>query len=241
MNKATESKDHFRLRAGCICTKIGNSDEILLVESRKSANTWSFPGGGWEEELEETLQLAAKRELFEEAGCSAQFSRCMGVFKRGTRITFLFEGKITDNLDEWPEKSKRNRSWFPKSSAEKILKSPFERLILSWYRNAIEDSACISLKSQSLPAAVDNDLSEEPPQCNVNTTNSPHTNEFKLFPNSDGKLKVFEYTGREFSVDEEIETNLDKNDNWRMNFIGYVDVHDLTNCNFSSKFKNLVN
>merc|ERR1712076_102763 len=206
----SEDQSHLlRLRAACICFKHDTrSDEILLVESRKVCSTWSFPGGGWEEG--ETLEQTAERELFEEAGCKATFKPSIGAFKRGNRVTFLFEGHVTQNSDDWPEQSKRNRQWFPKSQVMEKLKSPFERAILKWYltstiNNNIPNSTlnnnlqdCANIKSASIAQP------REPAKLSNAVNSTDGSAEFKLLSNCNN-LPFLNYTDRERSVDKNFE------------------------------------
>merc|ERR1712004_254112 len=235
----SEDQSHLlRLRAACICFKHENagSDEILLVESRKACSTWSFPGGGWEEG--ETLEETADRELFEEAGCEATFKPSIGAFKRGNRVTFLFEGHVTQNSNDWPEKSKRNRQWFPKSQVMEKLKSPFERAILKWYltstlnnnlpnstlNNHLQD--CANIKSASISQQ------REPVKLldAVNSTDSRA--EFNLPSNCD-KLPFLNYIDRELSVGEDFKVKEEQDFNM-LKLIGHLPLTKLTNLNFNS-------
>ncbi|KAL7417315.1 NUDIX hydrolase domain-like protein [Mrakia frigida] len=57
------------LRVVCVAIPYNpNTDEILMVSSRKHPLLWILPKGGWEHKLNESLAEAARREAGEEAG-----------------------------------------------------------------------------------------------------------------------------------------------------------------------------
>lgn len=60
------------------CVIIVNSSNELLLQLRRDNNCWGLPGGSLE--IGETLENAAKRELFEETGLTANNLTLLNVF-----------------------------------------------------------------------------------------------------------------------------------------------------------------
>ncbi|ESN91025.1 hypothetical protein HELRODRAFT_158069 [Helobdella robusta] len=120
----TYDDDGFRRRAACVCVKDCNETEILLVSANRDPELWIIPGGGIEPT--EDIQVAALREVLEEAGVKGRLDRCLGVFESmecKTR-TFVFVMVVGEVLDEWDEMISigRKRRWFPVDEARHHLK-----------------------------------------------------------------------------------------------------------------------
>lgn len=88
-----------------------------------------MPKGGWE--TDETCEEAASREAWEEAGITVQIDYNLGEIeelrphkstkeKDKSRYNF-FQGTVTRELDDWPERHKRERQWFTFSQANEAL------------------------------------------------------------------------------------------------------------------------
>lgn len=56
-----------------------DSLQVLLVSTSRDPELWIIPGGGIEPT--EEVQMAALREVLEEAGVKGQLDRCLGVFE----------------------------------------------------------------------------------------------------------------------------------------------------------------
>ncbi|KAM3221778.1 hypothetical protein P3L10_021048 [Capsicum annuum] len=89
--------------------------EFLLISSQKNPRMM-FPKVGWE--IDESLEEAASRETFEEAGVVGEVEvqvRILGTwsFKSKSQGTFheghMFPLRVLEELDEWPEKTVRRR------------------------------------------------------------------------------------------------------------------------------------
>ncbi|XP_015079099.1 nudix hydrolase 18, mitochondrial-like [Solanum pennellii] len=110
--------------------------EFLLISSQKSPRLM-FPKGGWE--IDESLKDAALRETFEEAGVIGDVdvqdylgtwsfkSKSQGTFHEGHMLPLL----VTQELDEWPEKSARRRLWMKFNEAREICWHP-------WMKEALD-------------------------------------------------------------------------------------------------------
>uniref|UniRef100_A0A7N0VIN1 Nudix hydrolase domain-containing protein n=1 Tax=Kalanchoe fedtschenkoi TaxID=63787 RepID=A0A7N0VIN1_KALFE len=95
-----------------------------------------FPKGGWE--LDETIEEAAERETFEEAGVA-------GVIDRERLGKWCYKGKtngiphegymyplfVTDQSETWPEKNTRIRTWMKVDEARASNMPP-------WMKQALE-------------------------------------------------------------------------------------------------------
>ncbi|KXJ09730.1 diphosphoinositol polyphosphate phosphohydrolase 2 [Exaiptasia diaphana] len=118
----TYDKDGFVLRAGCLCFRDEDEQEVLLVSSLRKPDKWVVPAGGIEngEEPHET----ATREVQEEAGVMGKLGRFLGIFQNdlSRTKTWVFVLVVTDELETWEESRKgRKRSWFPIDTARDLL------------------------------------------------------------------------------------------------------------------------
>lgn len=99
----------YRLRAGCICFKDDTEKEVLLVTSSRDANIWVVPAGGIEKG--EECQVAAEREVREEAGAQGDVKTFIGVFRdeRKKTLTYMYSmvvKKLVKPIDQ------KDRKWF---------------------------------------------------------------------------------------------------------------------------------
>lgn len=110
--------------------------EFLLISSQKSPK-WMFPKGGWE--TDEALEDAALRETFEESGVigDVEVQEYLGTwsFKSKSQGTFheghMFPLLVTEELDDWPEKTVRKRLWLKFSEAREVCWH-------SWMKEALD-------------------------------------------------------------------------------------------------------
>ncbi|XP_019196169.1 PREDICTED: nudix hydrolase 18, mitochondrial-like [Ipomoea nil] len=108
--------------------------EFLLVSSQKSPRMM-FPKGGWEQD--ESLEEAALRETFEEAGVYGEVGSCLGKwFFKSKSLGVLHEGFmlpliVLEELDDWPEKDVRQRSWVSYREAMEVCFHP-------WMKEALD-------------------------------------------------------------------------------------------------------
>ncbi|KAM3380465.1 nudix hydrolase 18, mitochondrial isoform X1 [Capsicum galapagoense] len=110
--------------------------EFLLISSQKSPR-WMFPKGGWE--TDEALEDAALRETFEESGVigDVEVQEFLGTwsFKSKSQGTFheghMFPLLVTEELDDWPEKTVRKRLWLKFSEAREVCWH-------SWMKEALD-------------------------------------------------------------------------------------------------------
>ncbi|EFY90293.1 nudix/MutT family protein [Metarhizium acridum CQMa 102] len=95
---------------------------VLLVQSTRRKG-WVLPKGGWE--TDESCQEAATREAWEEAGITIQIDYDLGTIdekrppkssKDRSRYSF-FQATVLSEVEDWPERHKRERQWFTYTQA----------------------------------------------------------------------------------------------------------------------------
>jgi 8-oxo-dGTP pyrophosphatase MutT (NUDIX family) len=114
----------------------GGSVEVLLVTSRETRR-WIIPKGWPIKKLKPVT--AAKREAYEEAGIRGEGGPLIGAFRYVKRMEFgpdrpcqvdVFPLRVTEELDEWPEMTERERRWFgPEAAAEAVAEPDLKTLI----------------------------------------------------------------------------------------------------------------
>lgn len=115
-----------RVRERAACVPVRSLDgvvEALLIESTKHLGSFVFPGGGVD--AGETAEVAASRELLEEAGVSGARPRRLGEYSdtaTKTRTT-VFLVHVDQVHDTWLEGSSRGRrrAWFGLGELERAL------------------------------------------------------------------------------------------------------------------------
>ncbi|KAL6530546.1 Nudix hydrolase 16, mitochondrial [Orobanche minor] len=145
-------EDGYRLIAGCIPFRYRNVEEdgsgtlekiveVLMINSN-SGSGLLFPKGGWEND--ETAEEAAEREAMEEAGVRGDlvkhFLGCFSFKSKTLQDEYSPEGlcraamyalHVKEELDCWPEKSQRKRSWLTIPEAVKCCRH-------AWMHEALE-------------------------------------------------------------------------------------------------------
>eukprot|EP00834_Sanchytrium_tribonematis_P003261 NODE_120_length_17920_cov_0.559782.p16 type:complete len:127 gc:universal NODE_120_length_17920_cov_0.559782:1360-1740(+) len=124
----------MRTVAGCVCW---DESKILIITSRKNKNKWVLPKGGVEKE--ETSEIAAIRELYEEAGIRAtkytKLHEMRMERKTGEQNSVWYSCQMSEILDEWPEKNDRLRKFVTVLEAGNLLKNDYLPVL-----NAINDN-----------------------------------------------------------------------------------------------------
>ncbi|XP_042960342.1 nudix hydrolase 18, mitochondrial-like [Carya illinoinensis] len=111
--------------------------EVLVVSSQKS-QAMMFPKGGWE--MDESKEVAARRETLEEAGVDGKVQKMLGKWNyKSKRHGIMHEGYmfpllVTKQLDIWPEKNLRERRWMSVKEAREVcqqgwMKEALDRLV----------------------------------------------------------------------------------------------------------------
>ncbi|XP_051138549.1 nudix hydrolase 16, mitochondrial isoform X2 [Andrographis paniculata] len=124
-------EDGYRLIAGCVPFRFRNVNddgngtsnkivEVLMINSTSGPGLL-FPKGGWEND--ETAEEAAEREAIEEAGVRGDLVHFLGYYPfksktlqdecspEGLCRAAMYALHVKEELDSWPEKSLRERSW----------------------------------------------------------------------------------------------------------------------------------
>ena len=117
-----------RLVAGVIPLS-ADKTKVLLIQSTRRGG-WVLPKGGWE--TDESIQEAACREAWEEAGIECTVQKDLGKIpdrRSPSQLTpdapramfHFFEVKVDKEANEWPEKHKRGRQWMTYQQAKQSL------------------------------------------------------------------------------------------------------------------------
>eukprot|EP01114_Cavostelium_apophysatum_P009235 TRINITY_DN2233_c0_g1_i1.p1 TRINITY_DN2233_c0_g1~~TRINITY_DN2233_c0_g1_i1.p1 ORF type:complete len:140 (+),score=19.61 TRINITY_DN2233_c0_g1_i1:168-587(+) len=105
----------MRMKAGCVPIS-SDGLQVMVVTSHKhqedEARLWTLPKGGVKVKHSETLEQAATRESFEEAGVKGSIiGRLADTIDENGEKTTWFMLSVTSEADLWPEKGKRKRKW----------------------------------------------------------------------------------------------------------------------------------
>ncbi|CAM9596474.1 unnamed protein product [Discosporangium mesarthrocarpum] len=99
-----------RLLAGCL--PLLADGKVLLIRSRKR-DEWILPKGGWE--LDETVEQAAAREAYEEAGVRGLVGQSLGtheLLSNGGKYCRMdaFVLHVSEVLEDWPESYRERKT-----------------------------------------------------------------------------------------------------------------------------------
>ena len=119
---------NLKHRVGVIPFRGKGSQSAILLITSLTRSRWILPKGKLD--LQESHEDGCKREAFEEAGITG---KVLNDFPITTLITSASEGKIEKfpvtfypfsvqkELDDWPEKQKRERQWSLLEDVRKIV------------------------------------------------------------------------------------------------------------------------
>jgi len=129
-NKQRYGPSGERLVAGVVALS-EDKYYVLMVQS-SNGRGWVLPKGGWETD-EQKAEDAACREAWEEGGVVCTINYTLGTFteKRGETVKaeYYFYEATVDRLEkQWPEMTKRNRTWMTFKQAEAALQDRPELL-----------------------------------------------------------------------------------------------------------------
>ncbi|EYU18631.1 hypothetical protein ABFS82_10G154400 [Erythranthe guttata] len=155
-------EDGYRLIAGCIPFKYtyveddecGTSEkivEVLMINSTSGPGLL-FPKGGWEND--ETADEAAEREAMEEAGVRGDLVHFLGCYSfksktlqdeyspEGLCRAAMYALHVNEELESWPEKSHRERSWLKIPEAIECcrhvwMREALEKGFSNWYNDGM--------------------------------------------------------------------------------------------------------
>ncbi|XP_073271807.1 nudix hydrolase 21, chloroplastic-like isoform X1 [Primulina huaijiensis] len=96
--------------------------EVLVITSQRKGKGMLFPKGGWE--TDELIESAALRETVEEAGVVGDVECTLGKWniknKNNSSECHMFPLLVKEQLEFWPEKDARQRSWISVREARKV-------------------------------------------------------------------------------------------------------------------------
>ncbi|CAB1336439.1 unnamed protein product [Coregonus sp. 'balchen'] len=161
----TYDGDGYKKRAACLCFKNESEEEVLLVSSSRTQDKWIVPGGGMEPE--EEPNVAAVREVYEEAGVKGTLGRLLGIFENTDRKhrTYVYVLIVTEMLEDWEDSVNigRKREWFKTDDASGVLQC--HKPVQASYFEALQQS-CLS--SNMMPLVTTIGGGEHSPTYNIN-------------------------------------------------------------------------
>jgi len=114
-------KDASRPRIVCCAIPIHRkAAKVLLITSRKRADRWIIPKGGWEV-ADSSLEAAASREALEEAGVKGLVTCFVTTIEATTAIYHVYELDVTSLEETWLESNERVREWVDYAKAIRRL------------------------------------------------------------------------------------------------------------------------
>ena len=106
------SRPSKRQRAGCVPLRVepGGRLQMLLIQSRRKPEWWTFPAGGVERG--ERLTEAALRETREVSGVVGRLGRRICDVSDEKSRSCMFALYVEAELEQWAEGGERTRRWF---------------------------------------------------------------------------------------------------------------------------------
>lgn len=154
----TYDGDGYKKRAACLCFRNETEQEVLLVSSSRYPDKWIVPGGGMEPE--EEPNVAAAREVCEEAGVKGTLGRLVGIFENRDRKhrTYVYVLIVTEVLEDWEDSVNigRKREWFKIEDAIEVLQC--HKPVQATYFEALQEG-CVNSNGTPLVATISGDLS----------------------------------------------------------------------------------
>ncbi|XP_013991911.1 diphosphoinositol polyphosphate phosphohydrolase 1 isoform X1 [Salmo salar] len=145
--------DGYKKRAACLCFRNESEEEVLLVSSSRTQDKWIVPGGGMEPE--EEPNVAAVREVCEEAGVKGTLGRLLGIFENTDRKhrTYVYVLMVTEMLEDWEDSVNigRKREWFKTDDASRVLQC--HKPVQASYFEALQQG-CLSGNMTPLVATI---------------------------------------------------------------------------------------
>ncbi|KAL5525628.1 hypothetical protein ACEPAG_6964 [Sanghuangporus baumii] len=115
------SKNRTTPRTVCCAIPIWRpTGQVLVVTSRKHAENWVLPKGGWETS-DGTLEAAASREALEEAGVHGTITKFVTTINGVTATYHFYELDAVSLENDWLERRERRREWVDYAEAIRRL------------------------------------------------------------------------------------------------------------------------
>ena len=116
---------------GAIPFVLHEKEPLVLMITSRTQERWIFPKGGLE--ASETPVEAAEREAFEEAGVKGTVTADLSHDVQAVKVTegnsqdmivTYFPLQFTEQMEDWPERKRRDRHWVTLADARKIAGGP---------------------------------------------------------------------------------------------------------------------
>lgn len=116
---------------GAIPFVLHEEEPLVLMITSRTHERWIFPKGGLD--ASETPVEAAQREAFEEAGVKGKAVPDLSHDVQAVKVSdgksqdmlvTYFPLQFSEQLEDWPERKRRDRHWVTLSDARKIAGGP---------------------------------------------------------------------------------------------------------------------
>ena len=114
--------------------------QVLLITSRETRR-WVIPKGWPIKGM--GSKMSAAREAFEEAGVEGGMGKKLGLFHYQKRLrsgriqpvrVTVYPLQVAVELEDWPEKGQRDKSWLEPEAASVLVDEPELRTIIAAFR-----------------------------------------------------------------------------------------------------------
>jgi len=142
-NNQTKDRPEPRQQCAALPYIEGKNGKMVLLVTSRETHRWVIPKGWPKKSLSASATAAA--EAFEEAGLIGDIAETsIGIYhytKRlpdGTRVpcaVSVFPLRVTQSLEDWPERADRDRRWFTAIEASELVHEPELTALLRRFAN----------------------------------------------------------------------------------------------------------
>ncbi len=149
ISDSSTSPARFRIAVSAVILKQGN----VLLAHRRDIDWWNLPGGGME--LEETVDEALRREVYEETGLKVEIERLVGVYSKPQKqeVVLTFSCHVTGGTLHETEETSECCYFAPDNLPSNTLPKHRQRI-----EDALLNQAGAIMRAQRTSSAEDQHL-----------------------------------------------------------------------------------